>query len=219
MPEEFRTMDRLLHWLGCVSLLLACATARAEDAWTPLFNGKDLSGWHAIGTTVEAWHVEDGVLFCRGGGGGWLSTDKEYANFELELEFRLPPGGNSGVFIRAPHSGDPAYSGMEIQILDDDDKQYANIQPWQHCGSVYGIVAAKQGALKKAGEWQAYNILCNGRKIKITLNGTVIVDANLDDHKDQEASHPGMNRTTGYLGLQNHGTRLDFRNIRIRTLD
>lgn len=190
----------------------------AEDSWQPLFNGKDLTGWEPVGTTDNAWSIDDGVL-SGSGGGGWLSTDKEYANFELKLEFRLPPGGNSGVFIRAPREGHQSVDGMEIQVLDNDDKQYANIEPWQHCGSLYGIVPAKLGALKKAGEWQTYHIVCNGRKIKVTLNDMLVVDANLDDHKDKEASRPGMKRPSGYIGLQSHGTRIDYRNIRILTLD
>ncbi len=106
---------------------------------------------------------------------------------------------------------------MEIQVLDDEG--HPGIQPWQHCGSIYGVVAAKEGAVKKPGEWQKYHILCNGRHVKITLNGMVIVDANLDEHKDKEASHPGLLRKTGFIGLQNHGTRLDYRNIRIHEFE
>src|SRR5580698_427988 len=175
-------MIRSLFWSACCLSLLSLmnpATVLADDEWKPLFNGKDLSGCHPEGGAGTAWHVEDGMLYCSGGGGGWLSTDKEYANFELELEFRLPEGGNSGVFLRAPQEGDGAYAGMEIQVLDDEAKEYATIQPWQHCGSIYGVVASKPGALKKAGEWQKYQIVCNGRKVKVTLNDMVIVDANL----------------------------------------
>ena len=81
------------------------------------------------------------------------------------------------------------------------------------------MVAAKPGAVKKPGEWQKYHILCNGRHVKVTLNDMVIVDANLDDHKDKYDSHPGLKRTAGFIGLQNHGTRLDYRNIRIKVLE
>jgi hypothetical protein len=199
-------------------MLLALDTGAAALAgeWTPLFNGKDLAGWKAVGGSDAAWKVEDGLLYCAGGGGGWLSTEDEYADFELELEFRLPPGGNSGVFLRSPRQGDPAYTGMEIQVLDDEAKEYADIQPWQHCGSLYDVVPAKLGAVKKAGEWQKYDIVCKGRHVKITLNDVVVVDTNLDDHKDKEEKHPGLKRPTGYIGLQNHGTRLDFKNIRLR---
>jgi hypothetical protein len=192
-------------------------TAMAAD-WTTLFNGKDLTGWKAVDGPMASWKVEDGVLFCSGGGGGWLSTEREYANCEIELEFRVPPGGNSGVFLRAPHQGNPAFAGMEIQILDDAAPEYAELQPYQYCGSLYGIAAPASRASKPAGEWQKLHIKCDGRRVQATLNGTPIVEANLDEHKDKESSHPGIRRASGYVGLQNHGTRLDFRNIRLREL-
>ena len=163
--------------------------------------------------------AEDGSLVCKGSGGGWLSTDKEFANFELELEFRCPTDGNSGVFLRSPHEGDPAYTGMEIQVIDDEGPQYkGKLQPWQYCGSLYDVSAAKTGAFTKANQWQKYHILCDGRHVKIALNGQVINDVNLGDHRDKEAKHPGIVRTTGYIGLQNHGSRMEYRNLRIKEL-
>jgi hypothetical protein len=209
----FRTWSVALL-LGSIALV---PRAQAGD-WKPLFNGKDLTGWKAIDGPQETWKAEDGMLVCTGGGGAWLSTTDEYANYELELEFRVPPGGNSGVFLRSPHKGNPAYAGMEIQILDDEDEQYANLQPFQYCGSIYGIQAPKSRVSKKAGQWQKVHIVCDGRKVKVTLNDTPIVDANLDQYKDKEAEHPGITRTIGYVGLQNHGSRLEFKNLRIRTL-
>ena len=188
------------------------------DEWKTLFNGKDLSGWKAIDGPMESWKVEDGLLYCSGGGGGWLSTVDEYANFELTLEFRVPPDGNSGVFLRAPHTGNPAYAGMEVQILDDEAPMYAKLQPFQYCGSVYGIAAPTTRVTKKAVQWQELNIICGGREVKVKLNGTPIVDAKLDEHPDKVAEHPGIKRSSGHIGLQNHGTRLDFRNIRVRVL-
>jgi hypothetical protein len=196
--------------LGC------CVAAAAE--WQSLFNGKDLSGWQAVDGPIASWNVDDGVLYCSGGGGGWLSSDKQYANFEIELEFRVPPGGNSGVFLRAPHQGNPAFAGMEIQILDDASPEYAKLQAYQYCGSLYGIAAPNTRVSKPAGQWQSLAIKCDGRRVQATLNGTPIVDAQLDQHKDKEAEHPGILRTQGYVGLQNHGTRLDFRKIRLREL-
>jgi len=199
-------------------LLMTTAAAQADD-WKPLFNGKDLTGWQNVGGKAESWKAADGILSCTGtGGGGWLSTDKEYSNYELELEFRVPPGGNSGVFLRAPHSGDPAYTGMEIQVLDDEAKEYATLQPYQYCGGLYGIQAPAKRVSKKAGEWQKYHIEANGRHIKVTLNDTLLYDADLDTYKAAEASHPGILRTGGYIGLQNHGSGLDYRNLRIKEL-
>ncbi|HVU86114.1 MAG TPA: DUF1080 domain-containing protein [Pirellulales bacterium] len=186
--------------------------------WKSLFNGKDLGGWQAIDGPASSWKVEDGLLFCSGQGSGWLSTDKEYGNFELELEFRVPANGNSGVFLRAPHKGNPAFEGMEIQVLDDYGPDYTNLKPTQYCGSLYDVAPASPRVSKKAGEWQKMQIICNGNSVKVSLNGTQIVNADLTAHPDKLPTHPGLKRTTGYLGLQNHGSRLDYRNIRIREL-
>jgi hypothetical protein len=204
--------------VACAFCFASAALTVAAGEWKPLFNGKDLSGWQAIDGPISSWKVEDGVLFCSGGGGGWLSTDKEYANFEIELEFRVPPGGNSGVFLRAPHQGNPAFAGMEIQVLDDAAPEYAKLQPYQYCGSLYGIAAPKTRESKPAGQWQKLAVTCNGRRVQVTLNGKAIVDANLDEHPDKVAEHPGIKRAGGYVGLQNHGTRLDYRNVRLREL-
>ncbi len=202
---------------GLTFLALWVSSAVAGE-WVELFNGKNLDGWKAIDGPSESWHAEDGLLYCSGGGGGWLSTTKEYSDFEIELEFRVPKGGNSGVFLRAPHEGNPAFAGMEVQILDDDAPEYAKLEPFQYSGSLYGLAAPKTRATKPTGEWQSLKILCKGRQVKITLNGTEISDTNLDDQQAHLETHPGINRTAGYLGLQNHGTRLDFRNIRLREL-
>ncbi|MBI2825632.1 MAG: DUF1080 domain-containing protein [Planctomycetia bacterium] len=200
-----------------LDLALCVCAVRAED-WKPLFNGRDLTGWKAIDGPITSWQVEDGMLFCSGKGSGWLSTEREYANCEIELEFRVPPGGNSGVFLRAPHEGNPAFAGMEVQILDDYDPQYKDIKPAQHCGSLYGVAAAEPRVSKKAGEWQKMSILLSGNRVRVTLNGTQVVDADITAHPDKLAEHPGLKRTTGYVGLQNHGSRLDFRNIRLRSV-
>jgi len=194
------------------------ASGGLADEFKPLFNDQDLTGWQAVDGPIDSWKVEDGILFCDGAGGGWLSTTQEFANFEIELEFRVPPGGNSGVFLRAPHEGNPAFAGMEVQVLDDKAEQYANLQPAQYCGSLYSVAAAMPRVSSDAGEWQKMTILCDGRTVQVTLNGTQVVDANLDEHLDKAEGHPGIKRTTGHIGLQNHGSRLDYRNIRIREL-
>ncbi len=205
------------------ALLTACfvlwgTVPLMAEEWESLFNGRDLTGWKAIDGPASSWHVEEGLLYCTGKGSGWLSTAKEYGNFELELEFRVPAGGNSGVFLRAPHEGNPAFAGMEIQVLDDYDAQYANLKPTQYCGSLYDVAPAQPRVTKKAGEWQKMRIVCDGTHVKVTLNGTQVVDADTSANPDKLETHPGLKRTTGYLGLQNHGSRLDYRNIRIRKL-
>ncbi len=185
----------------------------------PLFNGEDLSGWQQIGGKKGSWRVEKGILFTTGKGGGWLSTEKEFANFILELEFRVPPGGNSGVFLRTPRQGNPAYVGMEIQVLDDYAAQYANLHKWQYTGSVYGVQAPSARVTKHAGRWQTMKIICKDPHVQVIVNGTQTIDTNLIDHLDLEASHPGLKRRKGYIGLQNHSLRVEFRNIHIKELE
>jgi hypothetical protein len=212
-------MQRLMMLAAAGAMAGGVLFADAQAAeWKALFNGKDLSGWQAVDGPMSSWKVEDGLLYCSGGGGGWLSSDKEFANFEIELEFRVPAGGNSGVFVRAPHEGNPAFAGMEVQVLDDDAPEYAKLQPFQYCGSLYSIVAPKTRATKPTGQWQKMHIACRGPNVKVVLNDTPIIDANLDQLTGKEAEHPGIKRSKGYIGLQNHGTRLDFRNIRVREL-
>ncbi len=207
------------------ALARAISWAAADDAgkppegFTPLFNGKDLDGWKVHNGKSASWGADKGVLYVNGGGGGWLMTEKEYGDFELRLEFKVPKGGNSGVALRAPMKGDPAFTGMEIQILDDPS--YKGLKEWQHTGSIYGVVAAKTGAAKLAGQWNSYRIVCKGRQVTVELNGEKIVDANLDDYKSGTVdgrAHPGLTRDKGHLGLQEHGGRVEFRNLFIKEL-
>ncbi|MFO0878663.1 MAG: DUF1080 domain-containing protein [Gemmataceae bacterium] len=204
-----------------LSGLLVVASVQGESpgapkGFKPLFNGKNLEGWKVHGGKLGSWAAVDGILFVKGGGGGWLMTEKEYGDFELRLEFKLPKGGNSGVALRSPLKGDPAYTGMEIQILDDASH---NIQKWQQTGSIYGVVPSAKLATKPLGEWNSYRILCQGRKVLIELNGEKIIDANLDDHKEKHAkAHPGILREKGHIGLQEHGGKVEFRNLYIKEL-
>ncbi len=180
-----------------------------------LFNKQDLHGWKTINNKVDGWKVSNEILYTEGEGGGWLSTEKEYDNFILELEFKLPPGGNSGVFIRAPHEGDPAYTGMEIQILDDHAEKYKKLKEWQYTGSIYGLQMPSKRVTKSAGIWQKMEIICSGPSIKVKLNNESIIDANLIDYMQKESSHPGLKRRKGFIGLQNHSTKVEYKNIKL----
>lgn len=198
--------------------VLGASQAGAQQEPAPVFDGKTLKGWVPVGGAAENWKVVDGVLITEGRGGGWLSTEKTYANFVVDLEYRLQPGGNSGVNIRSPHQGNPAFVGMEIQILDDESPRYATLQPYQYCGSVYGVVPAKRGHTRPAGEWNHMQIRAEGSHIKVQLNGETIVDADLTEHRDAADAHPGILRSEGYIGLQSHSEPVEFRNIRIEEL-
>lgn len=205
-----------------VLTVLALPLAAAEPGFTPLFDGKSLDGWQLVHGRGTGYTVENGSLVCPADGGGNLFTAKQYSNFILRFDFKLSEGGNNGIGIRAPLEGDAAYVGMEIQVLDDSAPVYAGkLQPWQYHGSIYGVVAAKQGFRKPAGEWNSEEIRAEGSKITVTLNGHVIVDANLADVKDAEIirKHPGILRTGGHIGLLGHGTRVEFRNLRIQALN
>jgi len=199
-------------------------TAQVEEGFVPLFNGTDLTGW--VGS-VKGYVVEDGVLVCKKKGGGQLYTKRDYANFILRFDFKLEAGGNNGLAIRNPPGGHAAYQGMELQILDDDHQRYAKLAPYQYHGSIYGVVPAKRGHLEPAGEWNVQEVTADGTTIKVVLNGTAIVDADLQpfidgkdtpDHKGVKG-HPGLKRTAGRIGFMGHGSRVEFRNIRIRELE
>jgi hypothetical protein len=202
---------------------LNSADNTAPEGFELLFNGKDLTGWKVNeGGKMDQWGADKdkGVLYVQGGGAGWLMTEKEYGDFELRLEFKIPEKGNSGVALRSPMKGDPAYIGMEIQILDDGwhKKNLKDLKPVQLTGSIYGVVPPSKDANKPIGEWNKYAITAKGRQVTIELNGVKIVDANLDDHKDQFKEHPGLKAEKGHLGLQSHSERVEFRNIYVKEL-
>jgi Domain of Unknown Function (DUF1080) len=192
-----------------------------EPGFKPLFDGKTLNGWVLVGKKGRGYVVEKGILVCPRDGGGNLFSEKQYSNFVLRFEFRTEEGGNNGVGIRAPLNGDTAYSGMEIQILDDQAPVYrGKLKPAQHHGSIYDVIPARQGFLKKAGEWNQEEIAADGRHITVKVNGTVIVDADLDSVKDPDVlkRHPGLARSSGHIGLLGHDSRVEFRNIRLKEL-
>ncbi len=184
-----------------------------------LFNGKDLTGWQVMSDNKDSWKVEDGVLYTEGKGGGWIATTDQFDNFKLELEFRVPEGGNSGVFVRTPLEGDGAYKGMEIQVLDDYADKYKDLKAWQYTASIYDVQAPSKRMTQKAGEWQQMVIVCDGPHVTVELNGELINDANLIDHMHRTAKHPGLTRRKGYIGLQNHSTRVEYKNIRLTELE
>jgi hypothetical protein len=207
------------QWMAAAAAPLAMA---GEEGFQPLFDGATLNGWALVYGKGRGYVVEDGAIVCPEDGGGNLYTVKEYADFVLRLEWRLWEGGNNGIGIRAPLEGDAAYAGMEIQILDDEAPVYQKmgLKPSQYTGSVYDVFPAKRGYVLRNGAWNDMEILARGRKIQVTLNGQKITDANLDDVKDPEIlkKHPGLQRRSGHIGFLGHGTRVEFRRIRIRVL-
>ena len=195
-----------------------CPTAcDSEAGFVNLFKGASMEGWQG---TTDGYFFENGALVCKEDGGGRLLTTKEYADFILRFEFKLPPGGNNGIAIRAPLEGRLSRTGIEIQVLDDTADKYKNLKPYQFHGSVYGLVPAKRGHLKPVGEWNSQEICVRGTCIRVTLNGAVIVDADLStiDKPMDGYEHPGRFRTKGFVGFMGHRARVEFRNFRIKEL-
>ncbi|MBL9150771.1 MAG: DUF1080 domain-containing protein [Phycisphaerae bacterium] len=189
----------------------------ANDGFESIFNGKDLTGW--IGDTT-GYVVENGAIVC-GPNGRNLYTAKEYGDFTLRFEFKLTPGANNGIGIRTPPEGDAAYVGMEIQVLDDSSEKYAQLKPYQYHGSIYGIAPATRGHQKPVGEWNVEEIEVRGRQVKVTLNGAVIVDVNLDEVTKNGTldgqKHPGLSRDKGHIAFCGHGDRVEYRNLAVKT--
>lgn len=184
-----------------------------ELGYKSLFGGKDLTGWEpADGKPSDCWKVQDGLLACTGKKGTWLRSTEKVGDFNLRLEYRLTPGGNSGVYVRVPqagsHHGESA--GVEIQVLDDQHPSYANLKPYQFTGSVYAIVAASKRNARPAPEWNQMEIDCRGTRYRVTVNGETVVDADAEKYPELK-----QRLVEGSLGLQNHNTEVYYRNLRL----
>lgn len=208
-----------------VVLAAACSVAfAAEEGFTALFDGQSLGGWQ---NGKDGYVIKEGAIVSQPKGSGNLATVKEYGNFHLKFDFKLTPGANNGIGIRVPDEVagkrlDPAYQGMELQVIDDSSEKYKGIKEWQHHGSVYGVVPAKTGYLKPVGEWNSEEIIANGSHIKVILNGETIVDADVAEASKNGTidgrEHPGLKREKGHICFCGHGTEVWFRNLRIKEL-
>jgi hypothetical protein len=187
-----------------------------------------MQGWRGYGRTAmpdSGWAVVDGAITRTGRGGDIVTTDA-FRDFELALEWKVPPGGNSGVFYRALESADPIYySAPEMQVLDDaahaDGKN-----PLTSAGSAYGLYAPPRGVVKPAGEWNAARLVVRGNQVEHWLNGQKVVayelgsadwKAKVAASKFNEWKAYGTG-TEGRIGLQDHGDRVQFRSIKLRVL-
>ncbi len=193
-------------------------TPRPPAGFRPLFNGVNLEGWGEVGSPV--WFAQDGVIICTGEseGTGWLRSNRMYRDFVLRLEYRISPGGNSGIFLRAPHYGRSSRLGMELQIQDDGTSPPSNT-----CTSaVYSVVTPRVNPAKPAGEWNQVEITLKDRHLRVVWNGQLVHDIDLDDpalSANLPRTHLLYRRPNwGYIGLQNHRSLVEFRNIFIREL-
>jgi hypothetical protein len=206
-------MQRLILGPLLAFLLAGCAVRSVSPAGSrPLFNGRNLEGW--VRMHGGEWAVEHGELVARNGvewstnpekSGSWLRSEREYADFVLELEYAVNAKGNSGVFIRSALEKNPAFTGHELQILDDADLPAP--KKWS-TGSLYDVVAANRVMSKPAGEWNSLRIEARGLRVRAWLNGVEIIN------------HDGVRSLRGFIGLQNHDDKAvtRFRNIRLTEL-
>jgi HEAT repeat protein len=203
-PEPFRLSDE-----------------EKKEGFKILFDGTNMHEWTG---NVGDYKLEDGCISLSADTkfGGNLYTKEEYADFIFRFEFQLTPAANNGIGIRTPIEGDAAYVGMEIQVLDSEHPVYKDLAAYQYHGSVYGVIAAKRGYLKPAGEWNTQEIMADGNRIRVTLNGVVILDGDIKEASKNgtadKREHPGLFNRSGHIGFLGHGSVLKFRNIRIREL-
>ena len=185
-----------------------------EEGYVSLFNGQDLTGW--VGDR-KGYQADNGILRCMPGGN--LYTKEQYGDFSLKFEFKLNPGGNNGLAVRVPMGGGSS-NGMELQILDNGAAEYTELKDWQYHGSVYGIAPAKQGYLNPVGTWNQQEVIAKGRQITVILNGTTILDVNLDEATKNGPidgkPHKNLDLAEGHLGFLGHGEIVAFRNIRVK---
>ena len=192
---------------------------RSGNDFKSAFNGKNFEGW--AGPTNN-YSVDQGSIQCMKGKGGTIYVNDELSDFSARMEFKLPPGGNNGLAIRYPGSGDTAYVGMcELQVLDDSAKKYAKLHPAQYHGSAYGMAPAARGYQRPVGEWNFQEVTVDGSRIKVELNGTLILNADLGNVEKPMydlGKFKGRLRKSGYFGFAGHGDAVSFRNISIRNI-
>ncbi len=225
-PIQLQTHDHEIHWRNIAVREIPPDEANkilaehGAEGFRSIFNGENLAQWAG---SIENYEAVNGAIRCKPHKGGVIYYPEDLKDFAARVEFKLPPGGNNGLAIRYPGHGDTAYLGMtELQILDDGDRRYeGQIDPRQAHGSAYGMVAAKRGYLRPVGQWNFEEVTVKGSKIKVEVNGTVILDTDLADVKEfmHNSPHPGKDRTSGYFGFAGHSDPVEFRNVAIKSLD
>jgi hypothetical protein len=221
--SEIRWRNVFIREIGAEEANQALA-ARDAGGFTELINGRDLGNWQGA---VDSYEVRDGMIVCKPGKGGDLLTMEEYEDFMLRVEFKLPPAGNNGIALRTPLGGNSAGDGLELQVIDSDGYNarmaaagQPGLIPYQYHGSLYHCVGAKHGYLRPAGEWNFQEIEVRGQKIKVTLNGTRILDVDIDSFDRSQIQHPpkGLDRRKGLIGFAGHSDPVEFRSFKVKRL-
>lgn len=239
-----RNIQRLAAILpGVVHVLLSACTvtppsssdagtiltaAERAEGWRVLFDGSSLDAWRGYRKPEfpEGWQALEGSLVLVTAGAGDIITRDQFRNFDLRLDWKVAPAGNSGIFYRATEEGNYIWqSASEMQVLDDERHADGKSQ-LTSAGSNFALYPAPRGASRPAGEWNAARLLVNGNHVEHWLNGVRVVDYELGSPEwvgrvtaSKFASMPLYGRAAqGHIGLQDHGDRVEFRNIRIRVL-
>lgn len=229
-------IDRALL-LGTVLVFLATPLTAQEHnrltaaeraaGWQLLFDGNSLEGWRGYNSEFmpTGWSVENGML-TRTGPGGDIITEQQFGDFELYLEWLVGPGGNSGVLLRAVEGQEKVYHGApEMQILDDAGHLDGR-SPLTSAGSNYGLHGAPRGIVKSAGEWNSSRIVVVNNQVEHWLNGDKVVEYELGSAdwlrrvaNSKFAQWPEYGRASrGHIGIQDHGDRVSFRNLKVREI-
>lgn len=253
MPEAgaarriVRTLPATLSILTAASisaLALACTSTKSEserpvtsnvlsaaeqaEGWRLLFDGKTTTGWRNFGksTISNSWQVVDGSLVRADTAAGDIITVDKFRNFDLALDWKVAPKGNSGIFYRVTEEADTIWKAApEMQVLDDAGHENGK-DTLTSAGAAYGLYAAPRGVVRPAGEWNNARILLNGNHVEHWLNGVKLFEYELGSAdwkarvgKAKFREYPLFGTASeGHIGLQDHGDRVEFRNIRIRAL-
>jgi hypothetical protein len=235
MKNTMHPLLRTIVLLPLAALLVACSateksasTAGTGDGWVSLFDGTDpskhLRGFRRADFPAE-WKVEDGAIVLRGKGGDLVTKD-QYADFEFQVDWKVAPGGNSGIMWHVSEDfGAPWETGPEMQVLDDD-KHNDGKSRLTSAGACYALYPAPMGAVKPAGEWNTAYIKVVGPKVVYRLNGvtTAEFDMSSKDWKDRLAGSKFASmkafgtKSSGHIAIQDHGDVVMFRNMKVRPI-
>lgn len=213
--EDYLALDRALMdplelepWVPDNSVL---SEEERQEGFIALFDGKTLDGWWIKGSNKNSFHVaEEGFIEWLSSGGGALMTRDRYDNFILRLDWKLLPGGNSGVWVRAPRGARESYLGFEVQMLGDSTSEELTDDS---TGAIYMVVPPTEMAAKPEGQWNELEVICDGPMVKVTLNGVVVQDLNFDEIEELK-----YRLRNGFICLTDHSDYVAFRNIRLKKL-
>jgi len=209
------------------TMLNKLTPAERAAGWRLLFDGRTTDGWRGfkLNNMPDGWKVVDGALTRVAAAGDILTTQK-FKNFELDLEWKISEGGNSGIFYRGSEDEDAIYwTAPEMQVLDDAHHEDGKSR-LTSAGANYGLYEAPAGIVKPAGQWNQVRLIVNGRHVEHWLNGVRMLqyelyspDWEMKVRDSKFAAHPKYARNAeGYIGLQDHGDWVAFRNIKIHVL-